>query len=130
MSHVTTHLMPKIRPSFERRPARVVGTPVARAILRLAAVRPTARFQLNDRPGPSFTPSPLHIETGVFSHRPEVSEPSARFQPAVNAACPLATAAAMSACEPIFAPTRNAGSFAQSAAGHASIPIKTSRPIN
>jgi len=47
--------MPKIRPNFERRPARVVGMPVLLAMRRFALVTPSARFQLKDKPGPSFT---------------------------------------------------------------------------
>jgi len=49
------YLMPKIRPNFERRPARVVGMPVLLAMRRFALVTPSARFQLKDKPGPSFT---------------------------------------------------------------------------
>ena len=47
-----------MRPSFACRPERVVGMPVALAILRLKLVTPSARFQENDRPGPSFMASP------------------------------------------------------------------------
>lgn len=46
--------MPRMRPSSERRPDRVVGIPVAREILRFAAVTPSARFQENENPGPNF----------------------------------------------------------------------------
>jgi hypothetical protein len=48
----------KIRPNFARRPLRLVGIPVARAIFRFALVIPSARFQENDNPGPSFIPAP------------------------------------------------------------------------
>ena len=43
------------RPTFARRPVRVVGTPVAFAIRRLAFVTPSARRHENVTPGPSFT---------------------------------------------------------------------------
>ena len=43
-----------MRPSSERRPERVVGIPVAREILRFAAVTPSARFHENENPGPNF----------------------------------------------------------------------------
>lgn len=46
--------MPNLRPTLARRPDLVVGIPVARAIFRLAFVMPSARFQLNEIPGPSF----------------------------------------------------------------------------
>ena len=57
------YLMPNQRPSFALRPWRLVGILVARAILRLAAVMPIARFHENVRPGASFTPAVLHVET-------------------------------------------------------------------
>ena len=49
--HPKTYLIPKIFPTLLRRPAFVVGIPVALAILRFAFVMPKARFQLKDRPG-------------------------------------------------------------------------------
>ena len=47
-----------MRPNFACRPVFVVGMPVAFAILRLALVTPSARFQENVRPGPSFMAEP------------------------------------------------------------------------
>jgi hypothetical protein len=48
------YFIPKNLPSLLRRPVRERGIPVAREILRLAAVTPTARFHENVSPGPSF----------------------------------------------------------------------------
>ena len=48
----STHPLPvRIRPTFLCLPLRVVGMPVARAILRFMDVTPAARFHENDRPG-------------------------------------------------------------------------------
>ena len=44
-------MIPRNFPNLFRRPERVVGIPVAFAILRLTFVMPSARFQLKDRPG-------------------------------------------------------------------------------
>lgn len=55
------HFIPRMRPSFARRPERVVGIPVARENLRFAAVMPSARFQENVRPGPNFMGSPYSL---------------------------------------------------------------------
>lgn len=49
--HFKGYLTPSNLPSLFLRPERVVGIPVAFAIFRLNAVTPSARFQLNDRPG-------------------------------------------------------------------------------
>lgn len=43
--------MPSILPTLFLRPLRVVGIPVAFAILRFAVVMPSARFQLKLKPG-------------------------------------------------------------------------------
>jgi hypothetical protein len=58
-----------MRPNFERRPLRVVGIPVARAIFRFALVTPIARFHENDNPGASFIPCP-HL---LNSHQPSAA---------------------------------------------------------
>lgn len=55
---VSGHRILKMRPTFERRPLRVVGIPVARAIFRFALVTPVARFHENDNPGASFIRCP------------------------------------------------------------------------
>lgn len=51
-------------PSLFRRPVRVVGTPVAFAILRFADVKPDARFHEKDKPGTVFL---LAIKTSSFA---------------------------------------------------------------
>jgi hypothetical protein len=48
------YFIPKNLPNLLRRPVRERGIPVAREILRFAAVTPMARFHENVRPGPSF----------------------------------------------------------------------------
>jgi hypothetical protein len=51
---IRIYFIPKNLPNLLRRPERVRGIPVAREILRFAAVTPRARFHENVRPGPSF----------------------------------------------------------------------------
>ena len=46
--------MPKNLPNLLRRPVRESGIPVAREMLRFAAVTPSALFHENVSPGPSF----------------------------------------------------------------------------
>jgi hypothetical protein len=48
------YFIPSHLPSFDRRPWLVSGTPVAREILRLAAVTPMARFHEKVKPGKIF----------------------------------------------------------------------------
>ena len=48
------YFIPKNLPNLLRRPVRERGIPVAREILRFAAVTPRARFHENVSPGPSF----------------------------------------------------------------------------
>jgi hypothetical protein len=48
------YFIPKNFPNLLRRPVRERGIPVAREILRFAAVTPMARFHEKVRPGPSF----------------------------------------------------------------------------
>ena len=49
-----SYFIPRMRPSFERRPDRLSGMPVALEIFRLALVTPSARFHEKVSPGPSF----------------------------------------------------------------------------
>jgi hypothetical protein len=51
---IRIYFIPKNLPNLLRRPERVRGIPVAREILRFAAVTPRARFHENVSPGPSF----------------------------------------------------------------------------
>ena len=51
---IRIYFIPKNLPNLLRRPERVRGIPVAREILRFAAVTPRARFHEKVSPGPSF----------------------------------------------------------------------------
>lgn len=75
-----------MRPSFERRPERLSGIPVAFEIFRLAVVIPSARFQENVSPGPSFTlPSLLSVHSFRMSTRRLSIQSSHAPPPIMNA---------------------------------------------
>ena len=62
------HFIPIHRPSLLRRPLRVVGIPVARAIDLFALVTPSARFHEKESPGPSFiNQAPQHSVAGYLA---------------------------------------------------------------
>jgi hypothetical protein len=105
-----TYLMPSLRPTFARRPERVVGMPVLLAIFRLALVMPRKRRHENVRPLMVLS-FPYRAETNAHERGPAPTSPTFPTSRAIPV-CPPRTPGPRREASPYLRPMGRGGVMA------------------